>query len=232
VIQARGNRRFTSVFGKLSLRMSIATAALLLSLIFAARAGGAAPHPSWGRLANPGFEGRRIRTTLFFSGQAKDGTNPYGCPSAPPANMFLYTVSPSDARHLRWSDARANREFALKSMIEAGINVVSMSTWGEAFLSCDESWALWAPMQTSPASHDDLFAAAGTSILTMPFIESRANWTFYNEFPRWTDGSLPEPSARSSNSSFGISRMRVIRSGPIGGPGSTTQRGVRDMRSC
>ncbi|MBN1422609.1 MAG: hypothetical protein JXP34_27780 [Planctomycetes bacterium] len=164
---------------------------LLLCLAFASIAVGSAPHPSWGRLANPGFEGRRIRTTLFFAGQAKDGTNPYGCPSTPPANLSLYTVSPSDARHLRWSEKAANRDFALNLMVEAGINVVSMSTWGEAFLPCDESWSLWAPMQTSPASRDELFAAAaGKPLLIVPFIESRANWNFYNEFPRWTDGRV------------------------------------------
>jgi len=76
-------------------------------------------------------------------------------------------------------------------MIDSGINVVSMSTWGEDFLPCNDSWALWAPMQTSPGSQDELFAASeGKPILVMPFIESRANWTFYNEFPRWTDGRV------------------------------------------
>jgi len=57
----------------------------------------------WGRLANPGFEGKPIRTALFFAGQAKDGSNPYGCPGAPPENRFLYTVSPADPRNLAWS---------------------------------------------------------------------------------------------------------------------------------
>jgi hypothetical protein len=152
---------------------------------------GQEPSSRWGRLANPGAEGQPPRTTLFFPGQAKEGSNPYGCPSAPPANVSLYTVSPADSRHLQWSSSAANRNFALESMVEAGINVVTMSTWGEDFLPCNESWALWAPMQSAPRSHDELFAAAsGKPLWIMPFIESRANWTFYNEFPRWTDGRV------------------------------------------
>ena len=150
-----------------------------------------APSPLWGRLASRGVEGRALRTTLFFPGQAKDGSNPYGCPAAPPENLSLYTVSPADSRHLQWSSTVGNREFAIESMVDARINVVSMSTWGEDFLSCEESWALWAPMQCAPRSHDELFAAAKDNPLwIMPFIESRANWTFYNEFPRWTDGRV------------------------------------------
>ncbi|MBN1444056.1 MAG: hypothetical protein JXA90_15200 [Planctomycetes bacterium] len=152
---------------------------------------GEKPFHRWGRLANPRFEGTAIRTALFFAGQAKDGSNPYGCPEAPPGNMLLYTVSPVDQRHLEWSSAPANRDLALQSMADCGINVASMSTWGEDFLACSESWSLWAPMQTSPQSQDEMFiAAGGKPILILPFIESRANWTFYNEFPRWTDGRV------------------------------------------
>ena len=32
---------------------------------------------TWGRLANPGFENQRIKATLFFAGQARDGTIRY-----------------------------------------------------------------------------------------------------------------------------------------------------------
>ena len=35
--------------------------------------------PQWGRLANAGFQNQRIRTTLFFAGQARDGSVRYGC---------------------------------------------------------------------------------------------------------------------------------------------------------
>jgi hypothetical protein len=101
----------------------------------------------WGRLANTGFEGRRIRTTLFFSGQARDGTNPYGCVPAPAENLSLYTVAPLGPEHLRWSEGEAYRTFALDQMTAAGLNVVTMSSWGEDFLPCNESWGLWAPLQ-------------------------------------------------------------------------------------
>lgn len=146
--------------------------------------------PIWGRLANTGFENQRIKATLFFPGQAKDGTRPYEC-SAPP-NMSLYTVHPADKRHLDWAKSAANRAFALDRMISAGLNVAVMSSWGEDFLGCTTAWAPWAPMQCSPQAHDELFAAAvGKPILIMPFIESRADWNFRNEFPRWEGTVAP-----------------------------------------
>jgi hypothetical protein len=164
---------------------------LAAAAIFVGASALAAADPTWGLLANRGFERHHIRTALFFAGQAKDGTNPYGCPEAPPRNDFLYTVSPADTRHLKWSESAANREFALDSMLKGGLNVITMSTWGEDFLACEESWGLWAPMQTSPRSQDELFDAAFMKpILIMPFIESRANWAFRDEFPRWTDGRV------------------------------------------
>jgi hypothetical protein len=135
----------------------------------------APPPAQWGRLANPGFENRRIKTTLFFAGQARDGSDPYGCHPAP--NESLYTVHPLDARHLHWSKDPANRDWALAGMAEAGIDVVSMSSWGEQSLPCHEGWALSAPMQTAPAAHDELFAAAGGKpLLIMPLLESRDGW--------------------------------------------------------
>jgi len=145
--------------------------------------------PIPGRLANKGFEGKRIHTTLFFSGQAWDGSNRYGQPAGD--NRRLYTLHPSDERHLKWSENRANRDFALGKMTEAGINVVTMSSWGEAFLSPKVGWVPSAPMQTSPQSHDELFeAAVGKNLLIMPLIESRADWAFRDSFPRWTDGKV------------------------------------------
>lgn len=96
--------------------------------------GAAAPDPRWGRLANPGFTQQRIKTTLFFAGQARDGSAPYGC--SPSSNLSLYTVHPSDQRHLNWHFSAGNRELVLDQMILAGVNVINMSTWGEAFLPC------------------------------------------------------------------------------------------------
>ena len=136
----------------------------------------------WGRLANPGFEGHAIKATLFFPGQAKDGTKPYEC--AAPGNLFLYTVHPSDDRHLKWAESLTNQTFAVDQMADAGINVIAMSVWGEAFLPCSTGWSPWAPMQCSPQAHDELFTAAvGKHVLIVPFIESRADWSFRDEFP-------------------------------------------------
>lgn len=142
-----------------------------------------------GRLANPSFENQRIKATLFFSGQARDGTVWYNCYAAP--NLGLYTVNPADQRHLQWSVTSGNRDFALDQMVEAGLNVVSMSSWGEDSLPCTTGWPLVAPMQTAPGSHDQLFAAAvGQPLLVMPFIESRNDWAFRDEFPRAADGRV------------------------------------------
>jgi hypothetical protein len=142
-----------------------------------------------GRLANPGVEKQRIKTTLFFAGQARDGSTPYGCTPAP--NLSLYTVHPLDECHLNWSISRENRDYALTRMVDAGINVVTMSSWGERFLPCNIGWARDAPMQTAPDAQDQLFAATiGKNLLIMPLIESRGDWTFLDEFPRWTDGRV------------------------------------------
>jgi len=148
------------------------------------------PEPGiWGRLANPGFENQRIITTLFFSGQARDGSERYECRADP--NLSLYTVHPSDERHLNWSVTQANRTFALTQMTQAGINVVTMSSWGEDFLPCGTGWSLIAPMQTAPGSQDELFTAAlEEHLLVMPLIESRNDWAFRDEFPRLRDGRV------------------------------------------
>ena len=152
---------------------------------------------TWGRLANPGFDGQRIKTTLFFAGQARDGTRQYdpycGLPDDEP---FRTLYPPLDSPHLKWSESEANRNLALNVMAQAGINVINMSSWGESNLfPC--SWYS-APMQTSPQSHDELYASAvNKPLLIVPFIETRfgtnpppieAPWQFFNEFPRRPDG--------------------------------------------
>jgi hypothetical protein len=148
------------------------------------------PFASWGHLANHGFENQRIKTTLFFAGQARDGSKRYSCNAKP--NVLKYTVHPADERHLQWSESRDNQDFALSSMKDAGINVVSMSSWGEHDLPCNTGWPISAPMQTAPEAHDELFAAAvRQQLLIMPFIESRKKqWNFYDEFPRDIDGRI------------------------------------------
>jgi len=162
---------------------------------------------TWGRLANPGFENQRIKATYFFAGQAYDGTNPSDCncgPSCPPCTIpgcpagspQFYTIRPLDGAHLKWSESPVYRDVALNQMVQARINVVNMSSWGADFLPC-AAWAVRAaPMQTSPRSHDQLFAAAlGKSLLIIPFLEGRGNdfpWSFRDEFPQTPDGK-PAP---------------------------------------
>ena len=147
------------------------------------------PKGIWGRLANAGFENRPIRATLFFSGQARDGSTWYECTPSP--NMCLYTVEPRDSRHLMWSASAANRDYAVNQMANAGLNVICMSSWGEDSLSCDVGWSHAAPMQCAPKSHDELFeAATGKDILIIPFIESRGDWKFRDEFPHLVNESV------------------------------------------
>lgn len=94
----------------------------------------------WGRLANRDFVGQPIKAALFFAGQPLDGSanNPCG----PVPNLTNeYTLYPVDQRHLQWLDPNnptdsANRDFAVQSTVDAGINVLSMSSWGESWLPC------------------------------------------------------------------------------------------------
>ncbi len=177
------------------MKSPLCPAVLLLAavLIVGCSAPATAPRGQWGRLANPGFENQRIKTTLFFAGQARDGSAPYGY--QPASNTSLYTVHPLDARHLNWSVDPANRDWALDGMTRAGFNVVTLSSWGERSLPAREGWGLSAPMQTAPAAHDELFAAAGGKpLLVMPMLESRSGWSLRDEFPRDKAGR-PAPGA-------------------------------------
>ncbi len=145
--------------------------------------------PQWGRLANPNLENRPLRTTLFFPGQARDGTTPYGIAAAP--NLQLFTVHPQDDRHLNWATDPDHRVYVLQQMNQAGINVVTMSAWGEATLPPTTGWVKSAPMQVAPAAQDELFAAAvQQQMLVMPLIESRGDWAFRDEFPRDREGRI------------------------------------------
>jgi hypothetical protein len=97
-------------------------------------------HP-WGRLANAGFAAKPIKTTLFYAGRPLDGTTfDNGCgPSANATNF--YSLWPVDQQHLNWVDpadptSSANRDFVVQSMVDAGLNVISMSSWGESWLPC------------------------------------------------------------------------------------------------
>jgi hypothetical protein len=152
----------------------------------------------WGRLANRGFEGQRIKATFFFAGPARDGSKHYSCttdsgePSFPlDSNLDKYTLNPEPTpTHLNWSPE--DRATVMTMMADAGINVITMSYWGEAFLRCSDGWVSGAaPMQDSAEAQDNLFdAAAQKSLLIAPLIESRALWTMRDEFPVWIDGTV------------------------------------------
>jgi hypothetical protein len=133
----------------------------------------------WGLLANPGFDGQSIKSTLFFTGNSRNGKQYYEYTASP--NINLYSIHPKDKRHLKWSESISNMIFAVDKMIEAGINVINMSYWGERGL---DRWTKYAPMQTSTFSNDELFyATMGRNILIVPFIESTDEWKFIDEFP-------------------------------------------------
>jgi hypothetical protein len=149
--------------------------------------------PIWGRLANPGFENKYIKSTFFFAGDWRNGMQFYEY--KPSDNAGLYTMHPSDSRHLGWSENAAYRNFALQTMIDAGVNVVNMSYWGPRGT---DNWAWWAPMQTSTYAHDELFTAAlGKKLLIAPYIESfaptdsSAGYSFRDCFPG--DSANPAP---------------------------------------
>jgi len=109
----------------------------------------------WGRLANPGFENQYIKSAFFFAGNWRNGVQFYEYD--PSDNTGIYTLHPSDFRHLGWSENLSYRNFAIKTMIDAGVNVINMSYWGPRGT---DNWAYWSPMQTSTYAHDELFNAA------------------------------------------------------------------------
>ncbi len=148
----------------------------------------------WGRLANPGFENQPVKSAYFFTGNWKNGIKFYEFDAIP--NTSLYTIYPSDARHLGWSESAANREFAVNTLIYAGFNVINMSYWGP---EGSNNWAYWAPMQTSALSHDELFdIAADKNILIAPYIESYGStdyspgFSFMEDFPGSSEDPAPE----------------------------------------
>ena len=132
--------------------------------------------PSWGLLANPGFDHEAMNGVYFFAGNT--------------GGQGLYTRVPIDERNLNWgvptptptrpgraaaTRARSDRDFAVDSMVQAGANVAVMSSWGP---KASNRWKYFAPMMTSPLARSELFqAAAGKRLLVMPAIEGGADTT-------------------------------------------------------
>ena len=127
------------------------------------------PSPLWGLLANPGYEGRAMKIVYFFAGDWRAGnTQWYEYPADP--NEGLYTLHPSDARHLGWSENQTNRDFALDAIAQAGLNVLKLSYWGKRGT---DRWAFWAPMNCSTYAHDQVFdTALNHNLFITPTIES------------------------------------------------------------
>jgi hypothetical protein len=154
----------------------------------------ATSQPIWGRLANPGFDNEPVKSAYFFAGNWKNGVKFYEFDGIP--NTDLYTINPSDTRHLGWSESVANREFAVNTLILAGVNVINMSYWGPPGT---DNWAYWAPMQTSAYAHNELFdIAVNKNILIAPYIESYAatdsseGFSFMDCFPGTEQDPAPE----------------------------------------
>ena len=78
-----------------------------------------AQEPVPGHLANPGFEHEAIKSVFFFTGNWRNGVQFYEY--NPSDNRGLYTLHPGDPRHLGWSESQSNRDFALQSMLNAGM---------------------------------------------------------------------------------------------------------------
>ena len=125
-----------------------------------------------GTIANPGFHGQSVKTAFFFAGSWRGPGLPQFYEYKPASNDCLYTVYPTDPRHLGWSESEENRRFALEEMKRTGMNVVTMSTWGPPGT---DRWAFWAPMQTSTGAQNELFDIADDQgMLITPTIESSA----------------------------------------------------------
>jgi len=162
---------------------------LLVAICFSLPAYAQDPEP--GFLANPGFENEAIKSVFFFPGNWRNGVQFYDF--NPSDNRGLFTLHPGDARHLGWSESQSNRDFTVEAMIDAGVNLVHMSYWG---LPGTDNWAHWSPMQSSTASHDELFnAVLGKQILVAPYLESYAptdhhdGFIFADDFP----GTIADP---------------------------------------
>ena len=148
----------------------------------------AAVASTWGRLATTGYRRERPIATLFFPGEARDGTMQYEF--AATSNLELFTEHPADQRLLHWSSDPSSRVLALDQMVETGVNVILMSNWGPRG---SNAWSKWAPMQSSTYSHDEVMSAIGTRpLLVVPFLESNPEWAFRSDFPGTPQDPAPE----------------------------------------
>jgi hypothetical protein len=179
-----------------------------------------------GLIANPILRRQAVRGVYFFAGDWRKAapatlSGPWYEGKGLGDNTAMYTIYPSDSRHLGWSETQADRDFAVDEIRRANANTVVMSSWGRA--RTDDRWAFWAPMHTAPAAHDQLFdEAVSHGMLVIPAIESgrctqglfmgwdgnpghvklpgawpgtSGSFYFASEFPRFngTDNHSPDP---------------------------------------
>lgn len=148
----------------------------------------AAVAPTWGRLASEGHRRDRLVATLFFPGEARDGSMRYEF--AATSNLELFTEHPADPRLLVWSSDPSSRDVALDQMVDTGVNVILLSNWGPRG---SNAWSKWAPMQSSTYSHDEVMSAIGSRpLLVVPFLESNPEWAFRSDFPGAEQYPAPE----------------------------------------
>jgi hypothetical protein len=67
-------------------------------------------------LANPGLEGQPVKGVYFFPGEGD--------------NDGLWTTHPLDVRHRQWNSRPNVRPWVLDRMVDAHINTVVASYWG------------------------------------------------------------------------------------------------------
>lgn len=144
-------------------------------------------HPEWrGLLASRGFEGTAIKGVYFFPGEG--------------AQRDAYTTHPLDERDLHWNSDSATRGWVMDRMVQAHVNTVVMSYWGDM--------PQWSPMDICSADHrprdvvchkhpeyrpcmesnttvaEVLEAVRGRSLVVMPAIE-QGNYPDCPEVPQW-----------------------------------------------
>jgi LGFP repeat len=148
-------------------------------------------HPEWrGLLASRGFEGTAVKGVYFFPGE--------GAQRDPQKDV--YTTHPLDERDLHWNSVSATRGWVMDRMVQAHVNTVVMSYWGDM--------PQWSPMDICSADHrkrekicqkdpeyspclesnttvpEVLEAVRGRPLVIMPAIE-QGNYADCPKVPQW-----------------------------------------------
>jgi hypothetical protein len=124
--------------------------------------------PRKGLLASHGFDGQPVKGIYFFPGEGVYDN--------------LWTTVPRDDRDRHWNSDPSTRGWVLDRMVQAHVNTVVASFWGEMFD--------YSPMvldRTSPKSPSWtglLDAVASKPLVVLPAMEGGTpGWMFADEFP-------------------------------------------------